>query len=202
MPVIEDKFPAPSLDPDRWTSIENGSVSVVIGVPEDGVFPQNVDDIDDAVTISSQEKLIIPGLLDFDVRIFYEDVFTDVSESIVSFLGWRSTQLDNDNESSYGVDVLLCVKPAPDFVFQRHTIVSSVENRSTITPDVSVGGDGGFRVVRSGFNYKLYRFDAEVSNEWELLSTEIIPHAGPGFIVFGIFAEDPLSPGFPWVFQT
>jgi len=201
MPLIQDTFPAPSLDPTRWSDIQDGSVSLTIGVPMDGVYPETVDDVGDAVTITSQSKLIVPGVLDFDTSIFYEDFPTDPDQALVAFLGWRSMQLDGSLQPSYGADILLCRKPDAQFFFQRHTISTGVENRSTIIADPASGADGGFRVVRSGFSYRLYRYDA-IGMTWDLLSTEVVPHVGPGFIVFGLFAEDPMAPGFPWVFQT
>ena len=60
------------------------------------------------------------------------------------------------------------------------------------------GANGGFRLERAGQSYILSYNDGG----WVVFSIENLPHVGPGYIVFGQFAEEPSLPAFPWVPQT
>lgn len=202
MPTITDTFPAPALDPARWTDQLNGSVNLVIGVPSDGVYPENVDDDGDSVLIVSDNKMMVPGGGNFDTHIFYQDTFNDPDQAIVSFLAWRSSQKNGMGQSLYGVDVRLRVDPggAP-ITFQKAVTTLGVGSVSDIIPDPLGGENSGFRIVRTGTDYEIFRFDTNINN-WVSLTTVSLGFAGPGFIVFGQFAEDPFNPVIPWLLQT
>lgn len=200
MPTFTDSFPAAALDATKWASATSGSVSLVIGSPSDGVYPQTVNDEGDAVTVSSSGLLTVPGSSGFDIEIYYEDIFTDVDETIITFLGWRSDQLDTEGNPAYGIDIALSVRPGPLYEFEQGAINLGTFGRSVLATDTSSGGDGGFRIARSGNNYTLYSRDA-TNTAWSSLATVVLPHVGPGYIVFGQFAESPTYP-FPWISQT
>jgi hypothetical protein len=200
MAVVSDTFPAPVLNSSLWFSSLAGSVGLTIGSPIDGAYPITVDDDGDEVLISSKNKVTVPGNSSFDSRIFYEDTFTDTEQSIVSFLGWRSLQESGGNPD-YGVDLRLKFSPGPIWTFQQSTIVFSTPSISEITFDPTNGGDGGFRITRAGTIYTLYRYDTTGSN-WVQLTTVNLGFQGPGYIIFGQFAEDPSEPVIPWFFQT
>jgi len=197
MPTITELFPAPTLDPTRWVSTLQGSTSLTIGAPSDGVYPVGVDDPGDQVTVDSKNRLTVPAG-SFDARIFYDDVFDDIDENISSFLGWRSNQVDGGGMPAFGIDILLCVKPGPVFELQKQTVNLGSVNRGTVINDPLNGGNGGFRVTRSASTYSLYFFNAG----WVLLAQEVLPFSGPGFIFFGQLAESPTLQAFPWVPQT
>lgn len=197
MSTVFDVFPPPSLDSNKWSSTLVGSVGLSVGVPSNGVYPLTVDDPGDQVRIDSEGKISTPSG-SFDVRLFYADVFSDLDENIVSFLGWRSTQKDGLGDPAYGIDALLCVKPDPVYEFQKRAINLGSVGRSTVLIDPTSGADGGFRIVRSGTDYQLYYYNSG----WVLFETEALPHNGPGYIVFGQFAESPTLLAFPWIPQT
>ena len=69
MSTFTDEFPAPILDATKWTGTTVGTCSIVVGAPTDGIYPTTVDDDGDSVLISSDDKLIVPGLIPFKFRI-------------------------------------------------------------------------------------------------------------------------------------
>ncbi len=200
MAIVSDTFPAPALNSSLWFSSLTGSVGLTVGSPIDGAYPETVDDDGDEVLISSKNKVTVPGNSAFDTRIFYEDTFTDTEQAIVSFFGWRSVQESGGNPV-YGVDLRLRFSPGPIWTFQKATIVFSTPSVTDITFDPTNGGDGGFRIVRAGTVYTLYRYNTTGSN-WVSVTSVNLGFQGPGYIIFGQFAEDPSVPVIPWFFQT
>ncbi len=201
MSTLTDTFPAPTLNSGTWSSILTGSVGLTIGTPTDGAYPTTIDDHGDEVSITSENKITIPGDTSFDVRIFYEDVFTDPQQNIISYLGWRSLQKNMLLQSMYGLDVRLKATPASTYIFQRLAITLANPVFNDLIFDPSAGGDGGFRITRAGTTYNLYRYDTGILN-WVLITSVALGFSGPGFIVFGQIAESPSEPIVPWLLQT
>lgn len=201
MPIINDAFPPAALNATYWTAGFGNDGSIVVGSPSNGVYPQNLDMDGDSVAVSSANKLIVPGVLNFDMHIYYEDVYTVAGVNIVSLLSWYSMQLDMSGDPAYGISILLCAKPDPEYLFQQVIQNQGAVYRTNLITDPSSGANGGFRIQRTGSQYMLYRYDVGLPG-WVLLSTETLGHVGPGFIVFGQFAENTEQQGFPWVFQT
>lgn len=199
MPTITDTFPGPALDPDKWTAETTGSVSYDVGTPEDGVWPIDVDDDGDEVRVHSQDKIIILTGQDFDVKIFYDGVYTDAEQSILATLGWRS-DAESGGDPVYGVDVLLRSAPGATYTFQKRIINSGSITRDNILEDPQEGADGGFRIAREGLDYLLYRWDPDI-DDWSLLDTITLPSAGSGYVTFSLEALDPVVE-FPWILQT
>jgi len=196
--LITDTFPAPTLDDAKWSDQQTGSVGLVIGSPSDGVYPQNVDDDGDEVVVLSEGKISVPAGQSFDQSIFYENVYTDPDQSIVLFLGWRTYQQAPSGNPAFGIDASLAVLPGPAYYFQKRTFESDTETRDNIIEDELEGADGGFRMERIGSNYSLYRHNGD---DWELLQTVHFPHTDTGYVIFGVFAVNPVL-SFPWVLQT
>lgn len=200
MPLLQDAFPAPFLDATRWTDTQQGTVSLTVGVPSDGVYPVDVDDHLDSVVVSSKGKIITPPNAPFVMDISYEGAFVDPEQDILSFLGWRSNQEYVPNEPAFGVDLILCVKPSGSVILQKRLIVGGVESISDIQNDPHDGAARAFRIERSGTSYLLWQWDGVSS--WDLRDTVNLGYQGSGYIVFGQQALDPTLQAFPWISQT
>lgn len=200
MGLLLDSFPAPTLNAEIWTDIQQGTVGLVVGVPQDGAYPQNVDDDGDVVEVRSYDLVTVPGGESFDTNIFYEDTYSDIDNSIFYYLGWRSLMKDGSGVPLYGYDVMLCIKPDTETLFQRRTFHYAVEAIDVVLSDPTDGADGGFRLSRSGDDYTSYYYD-KPEESWVPLETFTFPYTMPGFIVFGVFAREPTFL-FPWVAQT
>lgn len=196
MPLITDTFPAPALDPLKWTDVQAGNVALVIGNPVDGVYPHGVDENGDEVYIESDGKVMVPAGIPFEQRVFYEDVYQDPEQTLSMSLGWRS-ELKSGGNPVWGVDVALTVQPGGIFLFQKSEILSGMGVRSTVLVDPTSGAAGGFRMTRIGSTYGLYYY----AGGWVHLTDVTLPYNGPGFVRFGIMAFD-AEITFPWIFQT
>lgn len=196
--LIRDDFPAPSIDTNYWTSTVSGAgVSLTVGVPIDGLYFQNVNAVGDEGYLDSDSKLIVPGVADFDSRIAYSGIYSDATESIVTHFGWYSLQQTALGNPLYGATVILCVYPGPQYYFQKSYINSGMLTRDNIKVDPLGGSSSGFRIVRTGTVYYLYYNDTG-TGLWSLLNTTDLGYHGPGFVKFGVYAENPIY-AFPWV---
>lgn len=197
--LITDTFPPPVVDPAKWTSQAAGSlVGLVVGAPVDGFFPIGVDEHDDIVLARSDGKITVPAAKPFTANLYYGDVYDDPEQNIIPFFGWRSSDKDLGGNPLHVVEIQLVVSPGPFYRFQYRIVNNGSESITIIGDDPSGGGDGGFRIVRSGSVYSLYRFDGG----WTLLVDVPFPRIGEGFIEFGIKAVDPTLAAFPWVIQS
>lgn len=196
--AILDNFPPPSLDPSKWSSVQQGTTALQVGFPENGCFVHGVDDHGDHVYVSSEGKFYLPANRYFSIHIFYSDIYSDPEQDIRYYFGYRSNQKDGGGDPLYGIDVMLSVEPGPSFVLQKRVISAGVVNISNIVPDPLVGGDGGFRVVRNGTVYSLYRYDGS----WIKIDDVDLGFKGAGYVQFGVYAEDGTLLHFPWVAQT
>lgn len=198
MPTILDNFPASSLDPAKWTSLIEGTTGLSVGVPNDGVYPQNVDDDLDSVTISSKDKLSTPQGQPFDASIFYEGVFIDAEQEVLSFLGWRSYQ-EIDGNPAYGVDFILCVKSDGVILLQKNIISNGNAYNEDIMIDPLDGFNSGFRIERQGGIYLLQQW---FDGGWVLRDSIDLGYSGAGYIQFGQLARNEALQFFPWISQT
>lgn len=196
MPLITDTFPAPALDPLKWTDVQAGTVALFVGTPVDGVYSHGVDEHGDSVFVESDGKIQIPAGIPFEQRVYYEDVYEDPEQTVSLSLGWRS-ELKSGGIPLWGVDVALTVQPGGVFLFQKGEVLAGIGVRSTIIIDPSSGASGAFRVTRIGSTYGLYYR----AGGWVHLTDVVLPYNGPGFARFGIEAFD-AAIVFPWIFQT
>lgn len=200
MSVFSDTFPPPSLDTARWTEDLQGSVSLTIGVPTDGVYPVDVDDLFDEAAVHSRTKIYVPANHDFDSQIDYIDPYDEVVPPVtrVIYFGWRSI-LEGGGAPLWGVEVMLQVVAGPGYFFQKRVIDNGTVTITALIPDPTVGADGKFRVRRLGSNYEIYYYNGG----WVLLDTIALSYVGMGYVRFGVYAESP-SPdeeGLPWILE-
>lgn len=195
---VTDDFSGPTLDATKWSSVEVGSIYLSVGMPTNGVYFHGVDDHGDSGIARSKNKIIIPASAGFNANIEYGGLYEDPGQRVLTFLGWRSNQEDAFGDALHGIDIMLAVDPGPFYIFKKRTINWGVENRSDIKNDPTNGADGKLRIERVGINYSFYFENAGL---WELLDTVSFPQIGLGYIIFGLFAEDPALI-FPWILQT
>ena len=192
---VLDTFPPPSLDVAKWTDYFAGSTASQVGFPEDGYFVHGVDDSGDHVYVESKSKISLPANKYFSVQIMYKDIYYDADQDIRYYFGYRSNQQDGGGNPLYGVDLMLLAEPGGVFFFQQRVIVGGVETISNLLADPTGGADGGFKVIRNGTVYSLYRFDGR----WTPVVDVGLGFSGPGYIRFGVMAENVGLAAFPWV---
>jgi len=199
MYTFTDNFPPPVLDAQKWTAQVVGSASYVVGTPVDGVFPENVDDVNDSVLVDSDNKIFVPAIHEFEYEIGYVGLYNNPAPTTVRtvFLGWRSL-LKGSGVPLWGVDVLLKVEAGPTYTFQKQTVEDSVVTLTDLIPDPTSGADGRLRIVRTGASYLIYYYDGG----WVLLDTIALGFNSTGFVLFGVFAGPiPEGEDFPWLLQ-
>lgn len=200
MSTLNENFPSPSLDTDRWNSSVSGAgVSFNVGTPSDGIWPQNVNAADDLVKIDSAEKLIVPGNSDFEYLLYYDNLDSSLAglERVV-YIAWESFDNDRIGEPKYGLYWGIHVKPSS--VIQFIKSVRDVETYSTslVAYDPSSGADGGLKITRGGFDYTLWRYDS-ASGSWVVMQTITLASSDMGYISFGNYVQSLSASTPPWI---
>ena len=201
MTIFTDSFPPPSLDVARWTEDLQGTVSLVVGIPTDGVYPIDVDNAADEVAVHSRTKIYVPTNQPFDSQINYIDPYADAVPPVtrILYFGWRSI-LEGAGIPLWGVDVMLRILIGPGYDFLKRVVVNGVTTVTPLIADPTAGADGKFRVERTGYDYKIYYYDGG----WVLLDTITLAHIGLGYVRFGVYAEavaPPAGAPFPWILE-
>lgn len=200
MPIFTDSFPAPALDSARWTEFLQGAVSLSIGVPVDGVYPVDVDAINEEAAVHSRTKIYVPANHTFEAKIDYVDPYAEVLPPVTRniYFGWRSI-IEGGGSPLWGVDVILRVVPGPAYVFLKRVIENGVVTITALIPDPTFGATGKFKIRRSGFVYEIFYYNGA----WSILDAISLGYIGLGYIRFGVYAESPppIEESFPWILE-
>lgn len=203
MPTLEETFPPPSLDTDRWNeTLVGAGVSSNVGVPQDGYYPINVDDAGESATVDSDDKIIVPGQVSFDYHFFFEDRDNvDPGEVAAIFLGWKSLEQQLNGDPKHEVEFRL-EYTFSTFNFAKFTRDMGSTFDGIITPDPASGtGVGGLRMVRDGFLFRLLRWSSDL-DDWIEVDSFDFSDNGLGYVTFGLRVDAVVLETVPWIIGT